>query len=56
MLGMAGKPGLGRRGNPAPLAFAHRFRSLVEPCAGLDLDEDQDAAAPCGTSPARPFT
>src|SRR5207247_10289931 len=46
VFGMTGEPSLGRRGDPAALAFAHRFRRILEPSAGFDLDEDEDATAP----------
>src|SRR5262245_61322916 len=43
--GMGGEPGLGRRGDPAALAFGHGFCRVVELPAGLHLDEDENAAA-----------
>src|SRR6266516_5533952 len=46
VFGMTGEPSLGRRGDPAALAFAHRFRRILEPSAGFELDEDEDATAP----------
>lgn len=44
---MSSEPRLRRGDDPALLPARDRFRGVVEPCAGFDLDEDQQAATPC---------
>jgi len=47
LIGISRKPGIGGRDYAPALMFGNRPGGLVQVLPGFDLDEDQQAAAPC---------
>src|SRR2546430_1754821 len=47
IVGMASKPGIGGGNNAPALTFGDRPRRIVAILSCLDLDEDEEASAPC---------